>query len=714
MAKQRSSHSPAQGRSRVQSHGTVAAPTTSEEDASIPKRSAPFMQRGVSQLLFNYLPKRTVDWEDGLAIVMLGGVQLSSIWEDDRAIALLNEIGELLDRWRAAGGNVDPQFPDPRTEQGRFAIGLPEGIEATVLETALVCQQCSRLYFPDRREVARSESGTLSLVCHACGKRTLRQLGQVFVHGCGELVPITRWIPATRRAADGTIEPTRHPIQCPRCGADGQLAMPGRSERIKDMKIVCQRCDTVVIDRLIARCERCLQQIIRERRTGAGGQEHVGENDSDDRSPEDTIVTRVAMRISRYSASDTYYPQTLSMLRLDRPAIATSPDPEQTLLNSMLSSEQRPETNRSQGDAIAAFARRLQMAEATGDRDEAARIRDLIVTTATAPRVSVAPPPDENFVPAAPDLSRAISESLAFRSTVNYRHAAQVIRIGGAATELLLDRVEDARIQLGLKEILLVDDLPVITATFGYTRRSFDPTYEELSSQSLPTQIRVFPSLDHRAAQRLSRADLVGTVPILAREGEHEGIFLSLDPGRVIHWLEANKITLPMEDAPPMARILMALEEIDRYYDKIWDRPIRRLVFGLVHSLSHAAMRAASRYAGIERTSISEYIFLPLLGTVIFDNSSPFRLGGVETLVRDQLSAFLDALAEEATSCIYDTECIDHSGACHGCIHSPEIACRVFNHGLSRAFLIGGHAPWADIATNDRIVGYWTFDGIAT
>ena len=29
------------------------------------------MQRGVSQLLFHYLPARTVDWENGLAIVML-------------------------------------------------------------------------------------------------------------------------------------------------------------------------------------------------------------------------------------------------------------------------------------------------------------------------------------------------------------------------------------------------------------------------------------------------------------------------------------------------------------------------------------------------------------------------------------------------------------------------------------------------------------------
>jgi hypothetical protein len=120
----------------------------------------------------------------------------------------------------------------------------------------------------------------------------------------------------------------------------------------------------------------------------------------------------------------------------------------------------------------------------------------------------------------------------------------------------------------------------------------------------------------------------------------------------------------------------------------------------LVHTLSHMVMRAVSRFAGLERTSLSEYIFLPLLGAVVFDNSSVFRLGGIETLARNQLSAFVDALSAEATNCLYDAACIDHRGACHGCVHSPEISCRVFNHGLSRAFFIGGHAPWADVSSD--------------
>jgi len=267
-----------------------------------------------------------------------------------------------------------------------------------------------------------------------------------------------------------------------------------------------------------------------------------------------------------------------------------------------------------------------------------------------------------------------------------------------------IDRTLDA---LGIAELLYVEDLPVISASIGFTRRSFEPTYEELGAKRVPTEIRAFPSLQKDATQGLGKPELLGTVPLLAREGEHEGIFISLQPQRVLTWLENNDVQLDNPSLAPVARIIGALEPVDKYYDTIWSLRVRRMVFGLVHSLSHAAMRAVTRYAGLDRTSVSEYIFLPLLGCVVFDNSSTFRLGGIATLVRDHLAAFLNNLSSEATECLYDTECIDHRGACHGCIHSPEISCRVFNHGLSRAFLLGGHAPWADIAQDKRVRGFW-------
>jgi hypothetical protein len=667
------------------------------------------MQRSVSQLLFHYLPGRTVDWEDGMAIIQLTQVHFSSIWPGEQAAAVLGEVALLFDRWRKRCGTIDPQFPDLRTQTGQFAVGTPEAIEAVVLDTAFVCQTCSRLHFINLNQLTNPDSK--ALVCTDCEKGMLRQLGQVFVHGCGDLIPIRKWMPATKRTEDGFFEATNHPLECQRCHSKGRLFLPARSERVKDMKLICKNCGTIVRDRFTANCARCLRDLSNQRRRRGGEDFYTTKNEFGCETT-GSVIARIAMRMSRYSASATYYPQSFSILRLDRPAISISGGDELGLLRRMLPVSRRPGSDSGVSGTIDALSRKLKEAEALHNRSEVARLRGLIAQAAMGQGPPPAPPDDDRLVPSAADLERAVDEAIAFRTTVDSRSAIETARRGGSASSHLIDQIQQDIQRLGVCEFQTVSDLPMISATYGYTRRTFEPVYDELTARNLPTQIRAFTSVDRDEARRMGRPDLQGTIPILAREGEHEGIFLGLCPDWVVRWLELNNVRLSNPEMPPVARIMNALEDVDRYYDNIWDLPVRRLVFGLIHTLSHAAMRAATRYAGLERTSLSEYIFLPLLGTVIFDNSSAFKLGGLETLVRDHLLAFLNALADDAMTCLYDAQCIDHKGACHGCIHSPEISCRVFNHGLSRSFLIGGHAPWVDVATNRQIIGYWQMDEV--
>src|SRR6185312_14867762 len=128
----------------------------------------------------------------------------------------------------------------------------------------------------------------------------------------------------------------------------------------------------------------------------------------------------------------------------------------------------------------------------------------------------------------------------------------------------LKNRTERTLEALGIAELLYVEDLPVISASVGYTRRSFEPTYEELGAKRAPTQIRAFPSLQREATQALGKPELLGTIPVLAREGEHEGIFVSLQPDRVLAWLEDNGIQLADHSLPPIPRILNGLEPVDK------------------------------------------------------------------------------------------------------------------------------------------------------
>ena len=656
---------------------------------------SPTMERGVSQLLFNYLPYRTVDWEDGLAIVQLGNVRFSAIWDEDRKSTLLQEIAESFDRWIMRGGTKDPAFPDPRREPERYTVGAPDSIDAAVLQAALSCQRCGQLIFDKKSQKQEKPA------CPHCESRRVHQIPFVFVHGCGELVPIEEWMPATKKNAEtGALEPTKHPIRCKQCQSGTDLFIPGRSDRVKDMKVVCRKCNIEVLDRFTARCHRCLKAFTKEG-TYAAGEEHGG-----------TIVSALAMRLARYSASDTYYPQTLSILRLDKPRLASVDDSISSILYQILPRSRRPDATVSRSDSIKTLSERLRVAESIGDKAECARLLAKIAEIATGKGQGPAAAETGLLSSVSPDLEKGIKESLAFRGTVTTVAAEEKARAEGGTSSFLAAEIATLKASIGIEELLYVDDLPIITATYGYTRRDFEPTYEELGAV-LPVQIRSFPPIQKTAAQRLGRIDLIGTVPILAREGEHEGIFMSLNPERVIQWLALHGITLPDPKLPGIARILAALEpnDRDRYYDNIWQLSVRRMVYGLIHSLSHASMRAMTRYAGVDRTSVAEYIFLPLLGCVVYDSSSSFKLGGVATLVRDHLAAFLRNITDQSVECLYDPDCSDHTGACHGCLHSPEISCRVFNHGLSRAFLIGGHAPWADVSTDTRVTGYWEMSG---
>jgi len=253
-----------------------------DNDTTPAVERVPSMQRGVSQLLFNYLPYRTVDWEDGRAIIQLGELRFSSCWEEERKTTLLKELSESFDRWRSRKGTIDPAFPHPVHEAQRFTVGSPESIDATVLQAALICQSCGQLIFDNK--LARADS----LHCPHCKSSRIHQFPFVFVHGCGELVPIQAWMPATKKNAEtGGLEPTFHPIQCSQCGKRTNLYIPGRSDRVKDMKVLCRTCKIEVLDRFTARCHRCLKLKNKEGRRPAT-EESGG-----------TIVSELAMRLAR-------------------------------------------------------------------------------------------------------------------------------------------------------------------------------------------------------------------------------------------------------------------------------------------------------------------------------------------------------------------------------------------------------------------------------
>lgn len=640
-------------------------------------REAPLeMSRSVSQLLFSYLPNRTVSWEDGAGIVQLDTPRLESAWPPQRSEFVLREIGAYLDRWRARGV-VDSRFP-PTNKTDRYTVGTPRSISAHALETAFYCRRCFRF-------LPRLGSGKPKYHCPDCKLPTLRQLGYVFVHGCGELVSITDSIPFESKQQPGTIFNAR--IRCATCGDRAKLRLDARAERLSALRIVCDTCRGEVVGRPLARCPYCLPRLKVSDTT-------------------EQLAFRTAMRITRHSANNAYYPHAITILRLDRPRIVQATQQTSWLQSLLPKQERQGPLGVSLG--LADLVTQLSEAEAGNDMVRVADLKAQIAAAVSGPSPSAAPT-NRAGVLIPEDVIKNVRESIALLSTVRRTDARRLFATRPSSPDNHETTVGGAMGRLGIRAIEYAEDIPVVSAVFGYSRRSPDPDYQEgKASQRFPTTLRPFPNLDDAAARAVARPQAVGTVPVLAREGTHEGLAFYLDPKAVIAWLAASGIrTSGSTEEEAITNLLSRLEPVERYYDDIWEKPIRRAVFGLLHSFSHSAMRAIGRIAGLEETSVGEYLFLPLLCTVVY-SSSGSQLGGIRTTARDRMLELLETIEEEATRCLYDPDCIEREGACHGCIQVPELGCRVFNHGLSRALLVGGHAPWATSADRSRVQGFWT------
>ena len=154
-----------------------------------------------------------------------------------------------------------------------------------------------------------------------------------------------------------------------------------------------------------------------------------------------TIASALAMRLARYSASDTYYPQTISILRLDKPQLTSVDDEISSTLRRLLPQSRRPDSAGSTSDRLKALSERMKAAESAGDSAEQARLLATILEIAQGKGQGSDLAETGLLSAVSQDLEKAIKESLAFRGTVSIEPAeAKALREGGTA-ELLAQEV---------------------------------------------------------------------------------------------------------------------------------------------------------------------------------------------------------------------------------------------------------------------------------
>jgi len=237
-----------------------------------------------------------------------------------------------------------------------------------------------------------------------------------------------------------------------------------------------------------------------------------------------------------------------------------------------------------------------------------------------------------------------------------------------------------------IKRVLLVHRLREVQALVGFTR--FTPRTSSLGGLPIDTT-----SSNHRAplANNLTWAP--------ASENKGEGIFIELDPHRIMAWARSDAVRMrTMKFVDAFEREWLATRKLDAE-----QFPFPGAPYLLLHSLSHLLITEMALECGYGASSIRERIYANSTigyGILLFTSSSGSEgtLGGLVGAGK-RIVTYLEKAFERGQLCSNDPFCSEHDpnhpfdirpthgAACHGCELIAETCCEQRNEFLDRALV---------------------------
>lgn len=601
------------------------------------------MKRGKQQILFNYLPGRTFDYEGVATIAKVASIR-GYPQTNLNASILLRKISDEVRAWQL---DFRPGLHDDLLrDANRFILLDPQGVEAEMFPKVFWCQNrtCGLVFdFSNNNSLP-------SNTCPQCNDGDLVQLRFIKIHRCGALQPL--------RAPN-----------CQRCHSSNHTALDTRgSEHINNFRWICRRCNTSssLFGGWCSECQwpsqdtKLRQMDIQVHRAGRTFYAHTAVLLNIPHSRLDAFFNVpdwpgiVAAKLFRF-------PEVAHRSLADFSASTTSSSTQDTGLSGadlddLMRRQARGEITLEQ------FIAEMQILRQQRQRD----------------RGSSSPSGIMQALEQRTGISRQIWE-----------HAGHEILEAiipfevSHPRELFLENSQPQAMQtahrMGISSLSLIADFPIITATYGYSRAEYAPNQCRLNP--FP------PEREHR-----------GRFPIFVDQIQADALFLRLNPDRICNWLELNGFPPEMSNGndPELSRrayFVRLFHEVQLRETLRSDRSQTRMVFGLLHTLSHLFVRQAALLCGLDTTSLSEYMLPKALSFAIYCNHRfGATIGALTALFEQSLNEWLSAI-REASRCVYDPVCYDRESNCHACTHLPETSCRFFNLNLSRALLFGGPDP---------------------
>lgn len=608
------------------------------------------MRRGKQQVLFNYLPGKTFDFERVATIAQVRSIR-GVIRTDLNNRVLLRRIRDEASAWAP---DFRPSLRDEVLQNpNRFVFLEPRDVQAEIFPKIFWCQNrsCGRLSDYSQLDSLPRET------CQVCRSGRLVQLRWVQIHRCGALQRLSPY--------------------CPTCRSSNEMALNTRgSERIADFQWICNNCQRTYSTSALFRrpCRQCAWT--------------------------DQNLRFIDIEVHR--AGRTYYPHRATLLNIptrqldpllnipEWPAIAAA----KFLRLPGMVNQSLSDFTPSPGGANETQPFTLSTAEEQNLRDNGfsdAQIEDFRVMQEKLR--STRTEAQQDSLPS--NIARMLEQRTGVRRKI-WENAGQemleaIMPLELGTTEELLPKdgtvvpverrpVVTAANRAGLSQLTLVMDFPITSATYGFSRAEYQPNLCRLNP--FP------PDPDHG-----------GLFPIFVDLVQADALLLRLDPQRVCAWLESNGVplTIPSGSDPDLSRqayFVQLFEDASLYQTLSANEPQARLVFGLLHTFSHFCVRQAALFCGLDRTSLSEYLLPRALTFAIYCNHRfGATIGALTALFEQSLAEWLNTV-RNTRRCVYDPVCSDREGSCHACTQLAETSCRFFNLNLGRAFLFGGRDPY--------------------
>lgn len=626
------------------------------------KSPLPVMSRGLSQVMFNYLPERTFDYDRGACIGKVFELRVQEVRDVD-VQRLIASIRRYVERW---GDRVD-DFD--LTKPHLLLFARPTRVLFNLFPLSFQCNQCGRIKTFEKEQAFVKAGGVGN--CVACGHGVrFEQIYHILVHECGQISGL-------------------FPRSCPKCHRMDHIALDLRgSQRARDFRWLCKMCGEVAgpVQRV---CKRCVSPDAK----AAGGEDKAS----------------VMMRVIPHRANQAYYAHHITVLNL--PTALTAVLQGHPLRDKILAKAVVEERYDDLEDLISAAGG--MVGETPPRSTDLEGLLSLVTEAERAELMKNISRLEELRKEKARRETQAVTSSTASITEGGWLEALEYLNVhtleridrkrlrsdidsAHSGRGVVVDRMEEASARIGISDIQLVQNFPVVTGVFGFTRVSFEPE-SLLSGTRVYTRFQGFQTPFSGPVEHKRRR------PIFVDDASTEALLFKLSPRAAVTWLQARGHAVPgdtrLSDQAARAWLLGELQNLDAFVTFKGVPLVTRDAFTLVHTFAHLTIRVLSKISGIERTGLAEYLFPRVASFAIYNTKAGNNLGGLNTVFAELQQELLETLESDVyvRTCVYDPVCeSEWNATCHACTHLSEMSCKHFNRGLSRRILFGPSRSGSD------------------